>query len=93
MVIVIVDALLGLLLGTAAIGIPRLIALRKNHPEDETDSLAYMKATGRSAQVIAEDNRAFQQENEAGPQQEGGSDGPPSDGADSRQTSDRDGNS
>jgi hypothetical protein len=56
----IVDTLLGLLLAGAAIGIPRVIALRKNHPEDETDARAYMKETGRSAQDIAQGNAALE---------------------------------
>jgi hypothetical protein len=75
MTLVIVAAVLGFLLAAAAIGIPRLIALRKNHPEYDADSRAYMKETGRSAQDIAEDNQAFQQENDAGSQQAGGPDG------------------
>jgi hypothetical protein len=75
MTIAIVAAVLGLLLATAAIGIPRLIAYRKNHPEYDADSRAYMKETGRSAQDIAEGNLAFEQENDAGSRQTGGPDG------------------
>jgi hypothetical protein len=81
----IVDALLGLLLAGAAIGIPRVIALRKNHPEDETDARAYMEETGRSAQGIAESNQALQHENDAGSQQAGDSDAPAPSSAGSRE--------
>ena len=85
----VVDALLGLLLAGAAIGIPRVIAIRKNHPEDQTDSRAYMKETGRSAQDIAQSNAALQsqQKDHTRSQQAGGSDAPaPSAGAGSRDT-------
>jgi hypothetical protein len=84
----IVDTILGLLLAGAAIGIPRVIAIRKNHPEDQTDSRAYMKETGRSAQDIAQSNAALRsrQEDDARSQQAGGSDAPsPSNGAGSRE--------
>jgi len=85
----VVDTVLGLLLAGAAIGIPRVIALRKNHPEDESDARAYMKETGRLAQDIAESNQAFQHGNDAGWQQQaGGSDAPPpGNGAGSREAS------
>jgi len=86
----IVDTLLGLLLAGAAIGIPRVIALRKNHPEDESDAQAYMKETGRSAQDIAESNQALQHENDAGSQEADGSDAPPpSNSAGSRENNKR----
>jgi hypothetical protein len=84
----IVDTILGLLLAGAAIGIPRVIAIRKNHPEDQTDSRAYMKETGRSAQDIAQSNAALRsrQEDDARSRQAGGSDAPsPSNGAGSRE--------
>jgi hypothetical protein len=75
----IVCAVLGVLIGAATIGIPRLIAHRKNHPEDEADSRAYMKETGRSARDIAQSNAALRsrQEDDARSQQASGSDGPP----------------
>jgi hypothetical protein len=38
-------AVLGLLFGTAAIVIPRMVT-RHNHPEDHSDSLAYLASTG-----------------------------------------------
>jgi hypothetical protein len=86
----IVDTLLGLLLAGAAIGIPRVIAIRKNHPEDQTDTQAYMKETGRSAQDIAESNQALQHENDAGSRQAGDSGAPPpSNGAGSREANKR----
>ncbi len=89
MTIGILAAGLGLLLAIAAIWIPRLVN-RRNDPEYDADSRAYQKETGRSAQDIARGNadQAFQQENDAGSQQGGSSDGlPPRNGASSRETS------
>lgn len=79
MTIAILAALLGLLIGTAAIVIPRVVA-RHNDPEYDADSRAYMKETGRSARDIAQGNadEVVQQEHEARSQQAGGSDGSPS---------------
>jgi hypothetical protein len=73
MLIGILAAVLGLLLATAAIAIPRMVA-RGNDPGDHADSEAYLKATGRSAEDIARGNagRAFEQENNAGTQQADG---------------------
>ena len=48
-------AVLGLLIATAAIAIPRVVGHR-NNPEDHADSQAYLKETGRSARDIAEGN-------------------------------------
>jgi hypothetical protein len=78
MTIAILAALLGLVIATAAIGIPRIVA-RGNHPEDHADSQAYLKAIGRSAEDIARSNagRASQQENGAGSGQARGSDDRP----------------
>jgi hypothetical protein len=56
MVIGILAAVLGLLLSTVAIVIPRIVA-RHNHPEDDTASRAYLASTGRSAQDIEQANR------------------------------------
>ena len=77
MTIGILAAGLGLLLAAAAIVIPRLVN-RRNDPEYDADSRAYQKETGRSARDIAQDNadQAFQQENDSGSHQAGGSDGP-----------------
>ncbi len=89
MTIGILAAVLGLLLAIAAIWIPRLIS-RRNDPEYDADSQAYLKETGRSARDVAQGNadEAFQQESDAGSRQAGGSDGlPPSSGAGSRETS------
>ena len=55
MAIAILAAVLGLVLAAAAITIPRLVG-RGNHPEDHTDSLAYLKETGRSAEDIDRGN-------------------------------------
>jgi len=57
MTIAIIAAVLGLLFGTAAIVIPRIVN-RKNQPEDEADSQAYLRDTGRSAADITRDNQA-----------------------------------
>jgi hypothetical protein len=65
----ILAAVSGVLIAVVCIAIPRLVA-RKNNPEDHTDSHAYLKNTGRSAQDIARANAggAFQQKNDAGSQ-------------------------
>ena len=79
MTVGILAAVLGLLLATAAIVIPRLVN-RRNDPEFDADSQAYLKETGRSARDIAQED--------AGSQQAGGSDNvPPGNGAGSRETS------
>jgi hypothetical protein len=52
MTIGILAAALGVLISAAAIIIPRIVN-RGNSPEDHTDSLAYLKQTGRSGQDIA----------------------------------------
>jgi hypothetical protein len=76
MTIGILAAALGVLISAAAIIIPRIVN-RGNNPQDHSDSLAYLKQTGRSAQDIARANagRAFQQQNDVGSQQAGGPDG------------------
>lgn len=78
MMIGILAAVFGVLIAAVAITIPRIIN-RGNNPEDHTDSYAYLKGTGRSAEDIARSNagRAFQQENGAGSQQAADSDVPP----------------
>jgi hypothetical protein len=55
MAIGIVAAVLGLLIATAAIVIPRIVS-RRNDPGFDADSRAYLKETGRSARDIARDN-------------------------------------
>jgi hypothetical protein len=57
--IAILAVVLALLLSTAAIVIPRVVA-RRNNPEDHEDSQAYLASTGRSAQEIVQDNRGSQ---------------------------------
>lgn len=57
MVIGILAALLGLLLSTAAIVIPRIVN-RHNDPSDHADSLAYLAGTGRTAQDVIRANLA-----------------------------------
>ena len=56
MTIAIIAAVLGLVSGTAAIVIPRVVN-RHNRPEDHADSQAYLAETGRSAEEIKRDNR------------------------------------
>jgi len=59
MAIAILGGALGLLLGAAAIGIPQLVRIRHQQPDDDTQ--AYLKATGRSAQDIAQGNARMRQ--------------------------------
>jgi hypothetical protein len=59
MTIPILAAVLGLLAGTAAIVIPRIVN-RHNHPGDDSDSRAYLANTGRSADEIVQGNRSLQ---------------------------------
>ena len=53
MLYVILSVVFGLLIVTATVYVPRLIALRKNHPYDDADSRAYLEKTGRSVEGIA----------------------------------------
>jgi hypothetical protein len=59
-------ALLGLVIGTAAIGIPQLVRIRHQQP-DHDDTQAYLTATGRSARDIAQGNAVVRerQQNQA----------------------------
>jgi hypothetical protein len=76
----IVDAVLGLLIAAACIGLPQWVRKRRQRPDDDTQ--AYLKEVGRSARDIAHGNAAeLQQENEARSRQASGSDGPPLHGA------------
>jgi hypothetical protein len=59
MAIGILAAVLGLLLATAAIVIPRIVT-RHNNPEDDTASRAYLASTGRSAEEVEQANRGRQ---------------------------------
>ncbi len=72
----VVDAVLGLLIGAACIGIPQLVRKRRQRPDDDTK--AYLKETGRSARDIAQGNTALEsrQKNDARSQQASGSDSP-----------------
>jgi hypothetical protein len=71
MTFVILCAVFGLLIGFATIFVPRLIALRKNHPYDDADSRAYLKETGRSAEGIAQSGHG-QPQDEAASRKGGG---------------------
>jgi hypothetical protein len=64
MAIGILAAVLGLLFGTAAIIIPRIVN-RHNSPEDHSDSEAYLANTGRSAEEIAQGNLRLQARSES----------------------------
>jgi predicted kinase len=57
MITAIVAAALGLLIGTACLVIPRVVA-RRNDPYNDADALAYENETGRSAREIEQDNAA-----------------------------------
>lgn len=59
MAIAILGGVIGLLLGAAALGIPQLVRIRHQRPDD--DGQAYLKATGRSAQDIAQGNAQVRQ--------------------------------
>jgi hypothetical protein len=75
MAIPILAAVLGLLSGTAAIVIPRIVN-RHNRPEDDSDSRAYLANTGRSADDIVQGNRSLQArpDSDAGARPAGGTD-------------------
>jgi hypothetical protein len=60
MTIAIIAAVLGALIATAAIGIPQLVRIRHQRPDDDTR--AYMQQTGRSAEDIAQGNAAVRKE-------------------------------
>jgi hypothetical protein len=55
MAIAILGGAIGLVLGAAALGIPQLVRIRRQRPDDD-DTQAYLKATGRSARDIAQGN-------------------------------------
>jgi hypothetical protein len=56
MTIAVIAALAGLLIAVAAIGIPQLVRIRHQRPNDDTQ--AYLKQTGRSAPEIERGNAA-----------------------------------
>lgn len=58
-------AALGVVIAAACIGIPQLVRVRHQQPDDDT--LNYLKQTGRSARDIAAGNAAMreQQQNQA----------------------------
>ena len=74
MAIGIVTAAIGLLIATACIMIPRVVA-RRNEPYDHADALRYEKETGRSAREIEQDNAAWKVRQQSRSQQGSGSDG------------------
>jgi len=55
MAIAIIGGVIGLVLGAAAVGIPQIVRVRHQRPDDD-DTQAYLRATGRSAQDIAQSN-------------------------------------
>jgi hypothetical protein len=56
-------ALLGVVIGAACIGIPQLVRIRTQRPDDDTK--AYLKETGRSPLDIAEGNAAVRERQQA----------------------------
>ena len=60
MAIAIIGGVIGLLLGAAAIGIPQLVRARHQKPDD--DGQAYLKATGRTAEDIAQGNARLREQ-------------------------------
>jgi hypothetical protein len=61
MTIAILGGVIGLVLGAAALGIPQLVRIRHQRPDDDDDTQAYLKETGRSPQDIAQDNARVRQ--------------------------------
>jgi hypothetical protein len=61
MAIAIIGGVIGLVLGAAALGIPQIVRIRHQRPDDD-DTLAYLKATGRSAQEIAQSNARIREQ-------------------------------
>ena len=59
----ILAAILGALISAAAIGIPQLVRIRHQRPDDDTQ--AYLRQTGRSAEDIAKGNAQERQQHEA----------------------------
>jgi hypothetical protein len=74
MTIGIVAAVLAVLIAAACIGIPQLVRIRHQQPDND-DALDYEKETGRSARDIAQGNAAVraQQESDARSQRASGS--------------------
>jgi hypothetical protein len=60
MAIAIIGGVIGLVLGAAALGIPQIVRIRHQRPDDDT--LAYLKATGRSVQDIAQSNARIREQ-------------------------------
>jgi hypothetical protein len=52
---------LGLVIAAACISLPQVIRVRRQQPGDD-DTQAYLKATGRSAEDIAESNAALREQ-------------------------------
>lgn len=63
MTIAIIAAVAGALIAAAALGIPQLVRIRHQRPDDDT--VAYLRETGRSARDIAQGNAAVRQEQES----------------------------
>ncbi len=61
MAIAIIGGVIGLVLGAAALGIPQIVRIRHQEPGDD-DTRAYLKATGRSAQDIAQSNARMREQ-------------------------------
>jgi hypothetical protein len=61
MAIAIIGGVIGLVLGAAALGIPQIVRIRHQRPDDD-DTRAYLKATGRSVQDIAQSNARMREQ-------------------------------
>jgi hypothetical protein len=64
MVIAIIGGVIGLALGTAALGIPQIVRIRHQKPDDD-DTQAYLTATGRSAEDIAQSNAQVREQQQS----------------------------
>jgi hypothetical protein len=73
MAIGIFAAALGLLIATACIVIPRVVA-RRNDPYNNADALAYQKQTGRSAREIEQGNAAVRAQQQNRSKEQSGTD-------------------
>jgi hypothetical protein len=71
MAIAIFAAVLGLLIAAAALGIPQVVRIRHQQPDND-DTQAYLTATGRSARDIAQGNAAVREQQQIDARQQRG---------------------
>jgi hypothetical protein len=74
--ITVIAIVLGLVISAACIGIPHLVRIRRQQPDD--DSQDYLKQTGRSSREVAQEDAALlaAQENAGRSRRASGADGP-----------------